>query len=201
VTRMSVHDRREQLVEAAIRVMTRDGVAKATTRAIAAEAGMNLGLFHYCFDSREQLLLMVTEVITDRGVEAVRGLFTGRTDIRASIRESLLAFWRHFEQNSDVHLVNFELTHYALRTEGSEALARKQYEHYLAVHIELLELAAASSDIEWTAPLPALARYTSALLDGMNLAWLVDRNSADSVAALDLLVDHLAAHARPRSGT
>lgn len=43
-----------------------------------------------------------------------------------------------------------------------------------------------------------LARYTSALLDGLNLAWFADRASADSHAVLELLVDHLAAHARRR---
>jgi len=176
----------------------RDGVAKATTRAIAAEADMTLGFFHYCFDSREQLLAMVTEVITNRSVEVVREVFTPHRNVRESIRESLFAFWRHFEENWEAHLVNFELTQYGLRNDASGDLARKQYEHYLAMHVSLLELTAEGSGIEWTAPIPVLARYTSALVDGLNLAWYADRDSAGSHAVLELLVDHLAAHARRR---
>ena len=49
--RIAVDARRELLVEAAIRVMARDGVAKATTRSIVAEAGMALAAFHYSFRS------------------------------------------------------------------------------------------------------------------------------------------------------
>ncbi|XIE77716.1 hypothetical protein AB6O49_04510 [Streptomyces sp. SBR177] len=40
MARQSADVRREQLVEAAIRVMIRDGVAKATTRAVVGEAGL-----------------------------------------------------------------------------------------------------------------------------------------------------------------
>ena len=49
VARIPADERRQQLVEAAIRVMARDSVAQATTRAIVGEAGMPLGVFHYCF--------------------------------------------------------------------------------------------------------------------------------------------------------
>lgn len=62
---MALKDRREELIAAALRVMVRDGVGKATTRAISSEAGMTLGIFHYCFDSREQLLQEVITRITD----------------------------------------------------------------------------------------------------------------------------------------
>ncbi|MFB7756763.1 TetR/AcrR family transcriptional regulator, partial [Streptomyces sp. NPDC056121] len=54
--RMPSAQRRRQLVEAAIRVMARDGVAKTTTRSVVAEAGVSLSVFHYCFDSKQELL-------------------------------------------------------------------------------------------------------------------------------------------------
>ena len=64
MARVSADVRRERLVEAAIRVMVRDGVAKATTRSIVAEADMPLGAFHYCFRSKEELLENVIEAIS-----------------------------------------------------------------------------------------------------------------------------------------
>ena len=200
MARMAVNDRRAELVEAAIRVMVRDGVAKATTRAIVTEAGMTLGAFHYCFDSREQLLGLATETITERSVAEVRSLFAPHKDIRDSIIDSLRAFWKSFEANPGEHQITSELTQYALRNPGFEDLARGQLNVYLQALAALLELAAESGGIEWTEPVPVLARYTQCMLDGLNIAWLVDRNSEDSQAALGLLADHLIQHARRRPG-
>ncbi len=196
--RMAASDRRAELLEAAIRVMTRDGVAKATTRAIVNEAGMPLGVFHYCFDSREQLLEVVTQTLTERYVTEARGLFTPHREIRDSILDSLHAFWKGFEANPREHQISYELTQYALRNPGFENVARRQYEIFLSAFASLLELAADNAGIEWTVPVPVLARYLQSTIDGLNITWLVDHNSDDSRAALELLADHLLQHTRPR---
>ncbi|MET9031859.1 TetR/AcrR family transcriptional regulator [Streptomyces mirabilis] len=194
---MAASDRRAELLEAAIRVMTRDGVAKATTRAIVNEAGMTLGAFHYCFDSRAQLLERVTETLTERYVAEVRGLFAPHRDIRDSVLDSLHAFWKGFEANPGEHQISYELTQYALRNPGFENIARGQYEIFLAAFASLLELAADNAGIEWTQPVPILARYVHSVIDGLNMTWLVDRNSDHSQAVLHLLADHLLQYARP----
>ena len=86
--RIAVDERRELLVEAAIRVMVRDGVAKATTRSIVAEAGMALAAFHYSFRSKQELLENVIETITahtlDLAVEVLgaRGRRRGQGALR-----------------------------------------------------------------------------------------------------------------------
>ncbi|MFG2253801.1 TetR/AcrR family transcriptional regulator [Streptomyces mirabilis] len=194
---MAASDRRAELLEAAIRVMTRDGVAKATTRAIVNEAGMTLGAFHYCFDSRAQLLERVTETLTERYVAEVRGLFAPHRDIRDSVLDSLHAFWKGFEANPGEHQISYELTQYALRNPGFENIARRQYEIFLTAFASLLELAADNAGIEWTQPVPILARYVHSVIDGLNMTWLVDRNSDHSQAVLHLLADHLLQYARP----
>ncbi|MDH6622666.1 AcrR family transcriptional regulator [Streptomyces sp. LBL] len=197
--RMAANDRRAELLEAAIRVMARDGVAKATTRAIVNEAGMTLGAFHYCFTSRAQMLELVTETLTERYVAEVRGLFAPHREIRDSVLDSLHAFWKGFEANPGEHQMSYELTQYALRNPGFENVAKRQYEIFLSAFSSLLELAADNAGIEWTAPVPVLARYVQSTVDGLNMAWLVDRNSEDSQAALEMLADHLLLHARPRA--
>src|SRR5580698_2955929 len=52
----SADGRRAELVEAAGRVVARDGIAAATTRRIAEEAGLPQGLVHYWFASKDELL-------------------------------------------------------------------------------------------------------------------------------------------------
>jgi AcrR family transcriptional regulator len=189
--RMAAKDRREELIAAALRVMVRDGVAKATTRAIVDEAKMPLGVFHYCFDSREELLQEVITRFTDRTVEAARRAFEGRGDLATRITEGLSAFWAGVELNPGEHQVSYELTHYALRQAGFEELARRQYQHYQEVHQELLTEAAESAGIQWTVPVPVLARYLNAVLDGVTLCWLVDRDSEHSREVLRLTGEHL----------
>jgi AcrR family transcriptional regulator len=68
MARKSASDRREELIEAAIRVLIRDGVDAATTRAISVEAGAPLATLHYCFASRDELLDEAARRITDRTV-------------------------------------------------------------------------------------------------------------------------------------
>ncbi len=198
MSRMAASDRRAELLEAAIRVMTRDGVAKATTRAIVNEAGMTLGAFHYCFDSRAQLLERVTETLTERYVAEVRGLFAPHRDIRDSVLDSLHAFWKGFEANPGEHQISYELTQYALRNPGFEHIARRQYEIFLAAFASLLSnWPPTTPGSSGTQPVPILARYVHSVIDGLNMTWLVDRNSEHSEAVLHLLADHLLQYARP----
>lgn len=193
MSRMAAKDRREELIAAAIRVMIRDGVAKTTTRAIVKEAGMPLGVFHYCFSSREELLQEVITRITDSSAAAARQAFSGGGDLSSSLAKSLYAFWEGVELNPGEQLVGYELALYALRQPGFEELARRQYAHYLEVHEELLAEAAESAGIQWTVPLPALARYLHSVLDGLTLCWVADRDSERSRDVLRLAGEHLMA--------
>jgi AcrR family transcriptional regulator len=200
MARMALKDRREELIAAAMKVMGREGVAKTTTRAIVQEAGMTLGVFHYCFDSREQLLEEVITRITDRQVAAARQAFAGETDLSLSIEKSINTFWEGVQANPGDHLVGYELAHYALRQAGLEKLARHQYGHYLEVHEELLTETAKNTGVRWTVPVPVLARYLNSVLDGLTMTWLIDRDSETSREVLRLTGNHLETFATASAG-
>src|SRR5262245_9788409 len=51
-----VEDRREQIMEAALRVFAQKGFDKATNKDIAHEAGITAGLIYHYFKSKEELL-------------------------------------------------------------------------------------------------------------------------------------------------
>lgn len=197
MVRMALKDRREELIEAAIRVLVRDGVARATTRAIAAEAGVTLGVLHYCFTSRVEMLEEAAKRLTDRKAAEAREAFASGTDLRASIAQSLRTFWHGVEAAPGEEQVGFELTQYALRNEEFEQVARRQYEHYLDLYNGLLESAARSAGVRFTVPVPVLARYINAMLDGLSMSWLVDRDSKRSEEVLDQLTDYLVSCAAP----
>jgi len=56
-----VEDRREQIIDAAMRVFAQKGYSKATNKDIAREAGITTGLIYYYFDSKEALLKAILE--------------------------------------------------------------------------------------------------------------------------------------------
>ena len=59
-----VEDRREQIIDAAMRVFAQKGFIKATNKDIAREAGITAGLIYYYFESKEALLNAIIETRT-----------------------------------------------------------------------------------------------------------------------------------------
>jgi AcrR family transcriptional regulator len=188
--RRSSDDRRRDLVEAAVRVMSRDGVAAATTRAITAEAGMAQSRFHYCFRSKAELLREVVETMVRTQVvtvlDAVRADAGG--NVRDRLHAALQAYCQHLADNPERHQLSYELTQYALRTPELAELPAQQYQAYLDGAAEVLE-----SVTDWPVPMDTVARMVIALLDGVTLQWLVNRDRATAAAVLEAFADQLAA--------
>lgn len=56
-----VEDRREQIIDAAMRAFSQKGFTRATNKDIAREAGITPGLIYYYFESKEALLKAIIE--------------------------------------------------------------------------------------------------------------------------------------------
>jgi len=57
--------RREQIIQAAFQVATREGLGQLTVRLVAAEAGLSTGLVFFHFKSKEALLLALLDWLLD----------------------------------------------------------------------------------------------------------------------------------------
>ncbi|MEU9666303.1 TetR/AcrR family transcriptional regulator [Streptomyces bobili] len=196
MARMPSAERRLQLTEAAIRAMTRDGVARTTTRSIAAEAGVSLSVFHYCFDSKQALVESVITTITDHYVTVVREALRPRTTLEDTVRAGFQAYWDHVRAQPDEHMLTYELTQYALRQPGFEHLARRQYELYADTYAELIEQLRTSMDLRLSVPVPVLARYLAAMTDGLTLNYLVLGDETVWTGILDTVTAHIASLVR-----
>ncbi|MDQ3662986.1 MAG: TetR family transcriptional regulator [Actinomycetota bacterium] len=65
----------EDLLDAAERLLIREGHAAISTRRVAEEAGLNHGLVHYYFGSIDELLVQVLERFTQRLIERQREMY------------------------------------------------------------------------------------------------------------------------------
>ena len=194
MARMSADERRELLVHAAIRVMTRDGVAKATTRAIATEAEMPLGIFHYAFRSKQELMTLVTETIAQQSKSEIdAAVLTGEeSDLPAVVRAGLLAYFDHVVAHPQEHLVTYELTTAALRDEEMGVAAR-MYSYYLGENQKLLEAAAEALGLEFLEPIEVVSRYVFSAMDGLALNYLARGDEEQARAVVDLVARTLLA--------
>src|ERR1700712_4572156 len=99
MARLAVAERRELLLEAALRVVAEHGVSGATTRAIVAEAGVSLASFHYAFTSRDELLVeLVNSVIANEESVLSRVELRGGS-MRDTVREGLLHYFDVLREN------------------------------------------------------------------------------------------------------
>ena len=191
MARMTAAERREILIDAAIAVMSREGVPHTTTRAIVAEADMQIGVFQYCFRSKEELILEVMKEISHRSSVAVESAISAGTEPSEIIRFAVEAYWNHIESHPLEHLLSYELTSYALRQPGTEVAAVAQYDYYFSVMGELLRKAADIGGFEWSTSLDVLAPTVLATIEGVTFQYLVCKDADKAKAVLGQLVDHL----------
>ena len=127
-----------RIVHGALRALETYGLHDTTTRRIAAEADVRLATLHYHFESKESVLLAVLDVLIDELMLTLKADSVPCETLEASIAELLRASWAYVERTREKQIVQYELTLYALRTQGSEWLARKQYDGYVEAYATLL---------------------------------------------------------------
>lgn len=180
-------ERREQLVRSAIELVSREGLAAATTRRIASEAGVSLSTLHYCFGSKDALIEAVIEAIVAQ-IGEVAGAAAGQSgDLAATIEIGAFAFWSLVEQTPGLQMMQYELTCSALRSDKPE-LARAQYDQYVAVAESIFRETMKRTGERSAVPAHHLARFVVAGLDGLILQHLSDPDVRRSRRQVRLLV-------------
>lgn len=174
-----------QIVQAAIRVLARQGYARTSLMDIAKEAGMSKGAVHYHFPTKDTLIQVVLETACDavaqRTLDAWAG---GGDDPLAALRSSLDELWRVRAEKTDEALVVADLL---AQSQYDEVLQPKlaAYYRYAAaqVHEHLMQHLVAVG-MKPRVPPEVLPRILLGLLDGLVMQVFVD---ADALAAEDVV--------------
>jgi AcrR family transcriptional regulator len=163
-----VEQRRSQLVQAAVRVISRDGVAAASTRRIAEEAGASQASLHYSFRSKEELLAAVTEYAVDatRAALEVRPIAAG-IGLRRALAQLLSLFRDQASDDRDLLVAQYELQMWALHSPTHRGLAAHCYDRFTEELSAVLSTAAAPD--ERGVDVARLARLLMVVTDGTAL--------------------------------
>ena len=190
--------RSRQLVEAARRVLIRDGAGRLTMRAVAAEAGVLLGTVTYVFKSKEMLLRAVIEDVTAEIAEVLKSSPDTGRGLEYAIRQGLDRFWATLvEEQEGLQIIQYELTIYALRTAGLESLARWQYERYARIVAAWCQEAASNAGEACAVPFDTLARVLVAGVDGLILQYVCDPDMTRAREDLQAVTEMLISLASP----
>ncbi len=124
--------RREEILDAAARVLIGKGLSAATMSDVAVEAGVAKGTVYLYFDSKEQLLSGLGARYTEELIRRSGALLE-----RGSYRGFIERFDEFLEEMIDFHLAKREL-HYVLFHEGAviEAEAMRQLRELVKRFIE-----------------------------------------------------------------
>jgi AcrR family transcriptional regulator len=170
---MKVDERREQFVKAAIEVMAREGLDRATTRRIAEQAGSPQAAFHYAFRDKNELLAAVIGAVTEQVEQVLRDAVTPERGLAAAIADAVHAFWALVVGDDGLQLMQYELMIYCRRNPGYEWLASWQYTRYCSCAEEVLRSALAYEAAPPSIDLAALVRFLVAAIDGLVIQYEV----------------------------
>jgi len=204
-SRLSVEERRAHLIEAAIGLAEKKGVAGVTTRDVAQAAGVSLGVVHYCFENKDALMTELVKALSmelrdsvDADETVWQDAGSGKEALQRLVRAGLELMWLNIEATPERQLLTYETTTYALRegeqTPAKIAIAREQYTFNDSTVADILDHAREATSTQWTAPVPTLSRFTLNVIDGAVLRWLVDNDSEAVREQLDLLSGMLASY-------
>lgn len=120
---MTRDDRRRELIAVAIRLVSSEGVQGMTIRKIAQKAGIPLSTVHYCFDSKDDLLLNMLES-TAQDLASVRTNIEEKADSACAVSATLRDIVGDVSRDLTSWRAHLELSLWALRS-GHRDLQRQ----------------------------------------------------------------------------
>ncbi|MEM9191556.1 MAG: TetR/AcrR family transcriptional regulator [Myxococcota bacterium] len=182
------------IVQAAIRVLARQGYARTSLMDIAKEAGMSKGAVHYHFPTKEALIQVVLETACDTVAQRTLAAWGTGSDAIISIRSSLEELWRVRAERTDEALVIADLL---AQSQYDESLRPKlaAYYRYAASQVEASLLPQLKSmGLTPKVPDQVLPRILLGLLDGLVMQVFVEPDvleQAQVVESIELIASSL----------
>lgn len=158
---------RALILDAAVRVIGRDGVARLKSAVVASEAGVSVGLVHYHFATLDQLAreaFLYADAITIRAMaEAAGGAASGREEIDLRL-VPWLEGTAEFQQAWEIW---GEFWHASRHDDEVRALLRDAWDEWVQLIAEAVERGQADGSIAGRIEARASARRLAAVLESL----------------------------------
>jgi TetR/AcrR family fatty acid metabolism transcriptional regulator len=180
--------RREEIVDAALRLILDMGYNQVTLADIAARVGVSKGLISYYFPRKEDVFLAVLDQIVDR----LSTDFEGFCQADATPSEKLMMIFNNLFGNEKrarrYYTVVIDYMAQAIRTPQVQEYTHDIYSSYRTYMERIIADGIGTGhfrDVE----VPKSTSMILALMEGLVLQWFFDRNGFDLEAAYEMCVD------------
>ncbi|NUW36432.1 TetR family transcriptional regulator C-terminal domain-containing protein [Nonomuraea sp. SMC257] len=185
------HDeRRRELLSAARRVIVRDGIDAATTRAIAKEAGYSNGVLAHYFADKDEILLSALRQSHQRIRERITRRVEGVTGL-AALREVLLDNLPLDAERTQETRLEVSFWSRSLAAERLAEVQRAEAEELRAAVRGLLAQAREAGELTTEDNLDDVTEHLLALMDGLSLHLLLYPGRLTRVDLERLMLAHL----------
>ena len=187
----TLEERRDRIVDAALQIAADQGVEHVNLRAAAHGAGISWDTAQATFEDQADLLRALSVAVTTKNISPDSLRLDAQGPIAEVLDNIALEVWRALSARRDHQLVSYELAIIALRRTALRSLATDQYDKGRAFAATLLTAFAEVQGITWARPIDQLGRYTATFLDGVSLAWVVDRDDERAQEQVLMMAEYL----------
>ncbi len=168
-----MHDRRQEIAEAAWRVILRDGLSRMSVRAVAREMSATTGLISHHYANKDDLVATALDLVTQRTMDTASEAGTDASGLER-LEEMVLAAMPMSEESRREWQVWLAFLGYSIGNTNLIARHQQRYKtlrSFMAVEIRYLQ---AQSIISPKRKPEAEADALIALVDGVGLGAAVD---------------------------
>jgi AcrR family transcriptional regulator len=184
-------ERKNQILEAAMVVFSRNGFLGARMDDIVAESGLSKGTLYWYFDSKEEIIISLLKHLFD---QEMTGLVTIQ-DKPGTTSDRLLQFTKD-SMNSLEQIIGdlpiaFEFYAMSFRHEGVREKLKTYFRQYLEKIPPLVQQGIERGEFREVNPVE-VAIATGAIIEGTILLWIYDEANVDleehALAAMEMLL-------------
>lgn len=187
--RISLKEKQTLLQDAALKVISSQGIDAATARAITAEANQNLASISYAFESKENLLVSLQQVLQKDVDAVVEKALVGCQSLEEAVEKVSLAYFKYTTKDPKKQRAHYELTLFALSKPEHRDIARKQYKQL--IEASMISAASLLAKPMSNAELKVFSSLNLAIMDGVILQYLATGNRAAALNTLKLGIESL----------
>ncbi len=171
--RKASDDKAAKIVQAAHKVLTRQGYARTTIKEVATAAGVSRGLLHYYFKNKEEMLFMVVRESVAASTQLCQTILK-QSNTRQEIAANICQAMRRFVAESP-HFISiiFESWSLARQSQSARDELEKVYNLFRQGLCQGLEDAIGRGVLKPSTSVIQMATVLTAFIDGLSFELMV----------------------------
>ena len=164
-----------EILRSTYRIMGQKGVAQLALQDVADHAGVSKALLLYHFGTKEKLILATLRWVLNGVAERIHAAIAPIETADAKLEAMIDSIFIDPDRNREFYLTYCDLLGYAARIDSFSEVNRTFRDTVNHMYAELIELGIREGAFH-AADVPAAAAVVRALIDGLFLQWLQERD-------------------------